>query len=83
VEKPVLEREDEAQRPSPLPAAFLGRKTTADGLNLALYERDALPPGAAFAGPALVFQMDSTVYLAAGWSARVDIYRNLILSREA
>lgn len=83
VEKPVLEREDEVQRPATPPAAFLGRKTTADGLNLALYERDALPPGAAFAGPALVFQMDSTVYLAAGWSARVDVYRNLILSREA
>jgi N-methylhydantoinase A len=44
-----------------------------------LYDRDLLQPGEAFLGPALVFQMDSTVYVAPGWSARVDGYRNLVL----
>jgi N-methylhydantoinase A len=48
---------------------------------IALYDRDRLSPGARFAGPALVFQMDSTVYLAPGWAARVDGYRNLVLER--
>jgi N-methylhydantoinase A len=49
---------------------------------IALYDRDLLQPGAVFSGPALVFQMDSTVYLAPGWSARVDGYRNLVLERD-
>lgn len=44
-----------------------------------LYERARLEPGAAFAGPALIFQMDSTVFVPPGWSARVDGYCNLVL----
>ncbi|NWG16421.1 MAG: hydantoinase/oxoprolinase family protein [Chloroflexi bacterium] len=82
VEKPVLEAETaEAQRAAPQPG-LLGHKAAAGGLTLALYEREALPPGMYFDGPALVFQMDSTVYIAPGWSAQVDGYRNLIVSRE-
>jgi N-methylhydantoinase A/oxoprolinase/acetone carboxylase beta subunit len=46
-----------------------------------MYEREQLRPGARLDGPALVVQMDSTVYLAPGWSARVDGYRNLVLER--
>ena len=41
-----------------------------------------LRPGAAFSGEALVFQMDSTTYVPAGWNARVDGYLNLLLERE-
>jgi N-methylhydantoinase A len=44
-----------------------------------LYERERLQARAKFTGAALVFQLDSTIYVAAGWSARVDGYRNLIL----
>ncbi len=47
----------------------------------ALYSREALKPGMHFSGPALVFQLDSTVYVADQWAARVDGYHNLILSR--
>jgi hypothetical protein len=43
------------------------------------YERETMPPGARFEGEALVFQMDSTIYIPPGWSARVDAHRNLIL----
>jgi N-methylhydantoinase A len=46
-----------------------------------LYDRERLCPGASFGGPALVVQMDSTVYLAPGWLARVDGYRNLVVER--
>lgn len=46
------------------------------------YECDAMPPGARFEGEALIFQMDSTTYVPAGWSGRVDVHRNLILERE-
>jgi N-methylhydantoinase A len=61
--------------------AYIGDKKSPLGGIMALYERDALSPGARFSGEALVFQLDSTVYVAQGWSARVDGYRNLILER--
>lgn len=49
---------------------------------LTLYERERLNPGAHFAGAALIFQLDSTVYIPTGWTAAVDGYRNLILTAE-
>jgi N-methylhydantoinase A len=48
---------------------------------VALYQRSLLCPGARFSGPALVVQMDSTVYVAPGWSAWVDGYHNLVVER--
>ncbi len=81
VEKPVLEAEAIDNEAS-LQNAFLGTKTSPDGLTLSLYQRENLLPGAVLSSPALVFQFDSTVYIAPGWSARVDGYRNLILERE-
>ena len=65
--------------------ALLGRRMAVCGdaeREVALYERSLLPPGVSLSGPALFLQMDSTVYLAPGWSARVDGYRNLVLERE-
>ena len=71
----------EAPGEVPLDEAYLGDKKSPAGGIMALYERDALSPGARFSGEALVFQLDSTVYIAQGWSARVDGYRNLILEK--
>ncbi|HVU13622.1 MAG TPA: hydantoinase/oxoprolinase family protein [Phototrophicaceae bacterium] len=48
---------------------------------LTLYQREQFTPGARFSGAALIFQLDSTVYVPEGWSAQVDGYRNLVLSR--
>ncbi len=45
------------------------------------FEREALRPGARFSGEALVFQLDSTSYIAPGWEAQVDAYHNLILEK--
>jgi N-methylhydantoinase A len=45
------------------------------------FEREALMPGTTFDGEALVYQLDSTLYVKAGWRAEVDAYRNLILTR--
>jgi N-methylhydantoinase A len=45
------------------------------------FERESLQPGATFEGEALVYQLDATTYVAAGWSARVDAYRNLLLEK--
>ena len=52
-----------------------------DGVDATVYERDALPLGAAIEGPAIVEQFDSTIVLPPGWTGNVDGYRNLILSR--
>jgi N-methylhydantoinase A len=39
----------------------------------------ALPAGAAFDGPAIVEQMDSTIVVPPGWQAEVDDYGNIVL----
>lgn len=46
-----------------------------------LVERPALSPGVGFAGPAIVEQFDATTVVPAGWTARVDGHRNLVLER--
>jgi N-methylhydantoinase A len=74
VEKPVMEPEP-VQIQGDAPALL----QTKNGLKM--YDRDSLPPGTRFDGPALVFQLDSTTYVAPGWSAYVDGYRNLVLER--
>jgi N-methylhydantoinase A len=81
VEKPELSAEPLTDNTSP-ENAFLGHKTASNGEQMALYERDQLPIGTTFNGPALTFQFDSTVYVANGWRATVDGYRNLILERQ-
>ena len=43
----------------------------------ALYARDALNPGAAFTGPAVVTQADCTVLVPPGWTARIDSFENI------
>jgi N-methylhydantoinase A len=72
VDKPQLTPEDISAENGAAP--FYTRKD-----DIALYERESLAPGARFSGAALVFQMDSTVYIPVGWSAKVDGYQNLIL----
>jgi N-methylhydantoinase A len=46
------------------------------------YEREKLIPGAKFEGAALIFQLDSTVYVPEGWVVEVDAYRNLVMNAE-
>jgi N-methylhydantoinase A len=76
VEKPVI-------TPEPLTTsndqdAIVGVKHTADG-NVTCYDRDLLVAGTTFDGAALIFQLDSTAFIPAGWRGHVDGYRNLIL----
>ena len=46
-----------------------------------LFRREALDAGDTFDGEALVFQMDSTTYVPAGWQGAVDGYLNILLQR--
>jgi N-methylhydantoinase A len=45
----------------------------------AIYDRERLAPGHAFAGPAIVEQLDSTTVVPPGMTARVDAYLNIII----
>jgi N-methylhydantoinase A len=72
---------------APAPAeAVKGTRTVyfdpAEATETTLYERDKLPIGSMLRGPAIVEQFDATTVVPAGWSARVDGFRNMILSRE-
>lgn len=78
MEKPAFERAETTAHE----AAPIGEKPSPSGGTIKLYERARLRPGAGFRGEALVFQMDSTSYVPAGWRARVDGYANLLLERE-
>lgn len=66
-------------RPAPegqVPVAHRGETVQA-----ALFRRAALPPGAAFAGPAVVVQDDTTSWVPPGFGGHVDAFGNLILRR--
>src|SRR5699024_3678765 len=45
-----------------------------------IYRREDVPVGAEFEGPAIVEQLDSTVVVPPEFSARVDDYKNIIIS---
>jgi N-methylhydantoinase A len=45
-----------------------------------VFERAQLPAGHRFSGPAIVEAPDTTVYVPAGFEARVDAQRNLVIS---
>ena len=52
-------------------------------MSTAIYDRDALQPGAVVQGPAIIEQKDSTTLLPAGSSARIDVHRNIVISVKA
>lgn len=47
-----------------------------------VYERASLQPGAAFTGPAIITQYDTTTVVPLAWSGRVDAVSNLILEEQ-
>jgi len=77
IDKPTFD----ATLASAFNATPAGTKSSPLDGNIQLFNRDALQAGATFEGEALVFQLDSTTYIPAGWNARVDGYKNLILEK--
>jgi N-methylhydantoinase A len=47
----------------------------------ALYERTRMKAGARLSGPAVIVELSATTYVAMGWTAAVDAFGNLVLSR--
>ncbi|HJQ41252.1 MAG TPA: hypothetical protein VKB93_29280, partial [Thermoanaerobaculia bacterium] len=54
---------------------------TAGYVDCPAFRRDALGVGSTLAGPAVVDQLDSTIFLRSGWRAHVDRTGNLIARR--
>ena len=54
-----------------------------DYVDCPIYDRYALAAGAAFTGPAVVEEFDSTTVVHPGFAVRVDDVGNLIIEREA
>jgi N-methylhydantoinase A len=80
-------REEPVRRARPVEHAIKSMRTVyfepGSAVQATVYERDHLDLGAVFAGPAIVEQFDATTIVPAGWEARVDGYRNLVLEKRA
>jgi N-methylhydantoinase A len=50
-------------------------------LNAAVYERLDLPRDAVIAGPAILEQPDSTIFIDPGLEGRVDRFGNIVITR--
>jgi 5-oxoprolinase (ATP-hydrolysing) len=78
--------DDEARVPDPEPSAAVPAGirrcwTGGDWRDVPFFDRSRLIPGAAFAGPALVFENHSATLVAETWQGRVDGAGNLALTR--
>ncbi len=65
-------------------AAIIGRQTIrlpGGAAEAPIIDRARLGPGASFAGPAIVTQLDATTLVAPGWQARMDASGALLLAR--
>jgi N-methylhydantoinase A len=51
-----------------------------EGILAPVLDREAMPPGHSFAGPAIAEQSDTTTLIEPGWSAAVDAAGNLVLT---
>ena len=60
------------------------RRVRLDGRDVAcpVYQREKLDPGLVVPGPAVLDQLDCTTVIYPGQSARVDEWKNLILTQE-
>jgi N-methylhydantoinase A len=80
--QPAVKRADLVSRPA-TPVAetsvfYDGRSGAAK-----VYDRDKLVPGEHFSGPAIIRQSDCTTCLVGGFSASVDGFSNLVITRDA
>lgn len=70
-----------ARAPSPAARCTLIDPLTGRAADVPLYRREALAPGAAIAGPALIEEDDTTTVVAAGFRATLDPNGYIVLER--
>jgi len=79
IRKPVPHRESE-DTPIPPPESRMKNQRIfwdEEWIEVPAYQRNWLLPGNLLAGPAIVWEYDSTTLIPPGWKAKVDGYRNL------
>ncbi len=83
VEQPQLQPEPTSQG-SPDKARLGSKKVVFQGesWDTGLYDRDSLRHGHQVAGPAIIFQLDSTTVIPPHWVGRIDAFRNIVLCRK-
>ncbi len=69
---------------APQPA---GRRAVFDGrsgrsVDVPVYRREALPPGSAFAGPAVVAEDETATYITASFTAHIDASGCIVMDRK-
>ncbi|MGE3836266.1 MAG: hydantoinase B/oxoprolinase family protein [Hyphomonadaceae bacterium] len=72
-----------ASSSQPAEAAPASDEIAGDPRSIPAYRRDALAPGFACEGPALIIENGATTYVAPGWRARMNENRDLVLTRVA
>ena len=80
--KPVMPRPAPATGPVE-PADHVQGWFSGQPVRTALYDREALAPGHAFAGPAIVRQDDTTTVIPPGFRVEVDDFGNLLIVKGA
>ncbi|HEY4562665.1 MAG TPA: hydantoinase/oxoprolinase family protein, partial [Thermoanaerobaculia bacterium] len=76
--------EDPTSKPAPSAAVPAGARRCWTGgawQEVPFFDRSLLKPGAAFAGPSLVFESHSATLIEEGWRGRVDGAESLVLER--
>lgn len=83
IRRPDLAPEPLGSRPVVSPTSVRAVCFDADGepVDTPVYWRPDVPPGAVVAGPAVIEEFGSTVPVHPGFLARVDEYRNLVVTR--
>ncbi|WP_118133566.1 hydantoinase/oxoprolinase family protein [Oceanicella sp. SM1341] len=78
--RPVLPRAEPAPHEA-APAGHLPVHLDGAACEVPLYRREALTPGARFAGPCVVAQDDTTTVVPAGFAGTVDAHGNMLLTQ--
>ncbi len=79
-QKPELKPPRQQNR-APQPASETRVRLERNTQRVPIYERESLPVGCSLAAPALIVEYGSTTLLPVGWTAEVDVWRNLILQK--
>jgi N-methylhydantoinase A len=69
-----------APRPAGRRAVFDGR--SGRSIDVPVYRREALPPGSAFAGPAVVAEDETSTYITASFTAHIDASGSIVMDRK-
>jgi N-methylhydantoinase A len=80
--KPEFKRHEVSnEKPSPASRRPVYFDEPAEALDTPVYDRVDLPAGCTIPGPAIVDQLDATTVVPPGWSAEVDEWLNLRMSK--